>query len=453
MNVLNRTSRRGLLALAIVLALSACSQGSPPAALAPAAAEKPPAATAAQVGSAIFLHPDGMGANTWSATRLMQVGPDGRLAWDQLPQVAIYVGPSSDSVNQSSNGGATAHAYGIRADLDSYGSLDGGKVPVAASGQQASLMREAQAAGRRIAIFNSAALTEPGTGAFLASVADRKDEEGIAAQILAANPDIALGGGEKFFLPGGVPGRHGVGGRSDGRNLVEEARAAGYAVVFTREELAALPADAKKVLGLFAHEETFNEADEAGLARAKLPAYQPQAPRFDEMLAFILSRLRDAPEGYFIVGNEEGSDNLSGENNAPATLEATAGADRAIALALAEAKANPALTVVVASDSDNGGMNATSDDLDDPLDLPRPLPARTANGSPLDSDKGQPFLSAPDARGQRQPFYITWASDSDSAGGTVARGIGPGAKRIAGTIDSTDVYRALYLGIFGREIE
>lgn len=39
--------------------------------------------------SAIFLHPDGMAANTWMAARLMQVGPDGRLAWDQLPKVAI----------------------------------------------------------------------------------------------------------------------------------------------------------------------------------------------------------------------------------------------------------------------------------------------------------------------------------------------------------------------------
>ncbi len=41
----------------------------------------------------------------------------------------------------------------------------------------------------------------------------------------------------------------------------------------------------------------------------------------------------------------------------------------------------------------------------------------------------------------------------DSAGGTVARGIGPGAAKIEGTIDSTVIYRALYLGLFGRGIE
>ena len=442
---------RAALAAALVLALSACQPGTdaPGAGATDAAADAAPNAAANErPGSAIFLHPDGMGANTWAATRLMQVGPDGRLAWDQLPRVAIYVGPTLDSVNQSSNGGATTHAFGVRAKLDSYGMVDG-QVPVAASGQAMSVMREAQAAGKAIALLNSSSLTEPGTGAFVASVADRDDEAEIASQILAAKPDIALGGGEMFFLPKGVRGVHGEGVREDGRNLVEEARAAGYTVVFTADELAAVPADAVLVLGLFAAEETFNEADEAGLAEAGLPPFQPQAPRFDAMLAFILARLKDAPNGYLIVGNEEATDNLSGENNAMATLEAAAGADRAIALALAEAKANPSLTVVVASDSDNGGLNATSDDLNDPEDLPRPLPSRTANGAPLDSDGGEPFLAAPDARGNRIPFYVTWASDSDGAGGTVVRGIGPGAEVIEGTVDATAVYTALHRGLFG----
>jgi alkaline phosphatase len=441
------------LVAALVLSLAACSGPSadvPSVAPAVPATPTPTASPApATAASAIFLHPDGMGANTWMATRLMTVGPDGRLAWDQLPRVAMYVGPTTDAVNQSSNAGATTHAYGVRAKLDSYGAIDG-QPPVAASGKPLSLMREAQAAGKKIAILNSSSLTEPGTGAFLASVANRDDEAEIAAQILAAGPDIALGGGEMFFLPKGVQGRHGEGAREDGRNLIEEAQAAGYTVVYTREELAALPREATRVLGLFAHEETFNEGDEAALVAAGLPPFQPQAPRFDEMLAIILERFRDAPQGYFIVGNEEATDNLSGENNATATLEAAAGADRAIALALIEAGRNPALTVVVASDSDNGGMNATSDDLNDPEDLPRPLPAHTAVGSPLDSDNGEPFLTLPDRDGNRIPFYITWASDSDSAGGLVARGIGPGAERIQGTIDATEVYQALRQGLFGQ---
>jgi alkaline phosphatase len=395
--------------------------------------------------SAIFLHPDGMGANTWMALRLKDVGPDGRLAWDRLPHVALYVGPMLDAVNASSNGGATTHAYGIRARLDSYGSVSAdGARPIAASGKRLSVMHEAKAAGKAIAIVNSSSVTEPGTGAFLASVHDRDDEGEIAAQILAAAPEFILGGGERFFLPAGVVGQHGKGARTDQRNLIEEAREAGYTVVFTREELLGLPKDATRVLGLFASEETFNEGTEAQLAEQKLPPFQPQAPRFDEMIGFALERLHTAPKGYLLVANEEATDNLSGENNVSATLEAAAGADRAIALALQAAAADPNLTVVVASDSDNGGMNATSDDLDE---LPRPLPSRTENGSVMSSDGGQPYQTAPDAAGKRQPFYITWASNSDSAGGLVARGIGPGARLLQGTVDSTVIYQVLRHGL------
>lgn len=398
-------------------------------------------------GSAIFLHPDGMGANTWMATRLHTVGVDGRLAWDRLPRVALYVGPTLEAVNQSSNAGATTHAWGLRVDLEAYGTLRGEPLAQSASGFAGSLMHEAKAAGKRIAIVNSSSLTEPGTGAFLARVPNRDDEAEIAAQILAAAPDVALGGGEMFFLPKGVKGRHGEGVREDGRNLVEEARAAGYTVVFTAEELAAVPAGTSRLLGLFAAEETFNEADEATLAKRKLPHFQPQAPRFDVMVEAALKQLADSPKGYLLVGNEEATDNLSGDNNAPATLDAAQGADRAIAIALAHADRDPGLTVIVASDSDNGGMNATSDDLDE---LPSPLPAITENGSPLDSDGGKPFLTPPDRNGQRLPFYITWASTSDSAGGLVVRGIGPGAEAIEGTVDATAVFQALHAGLFGR---
>lgn len=405
----------------------------------------PPARAA---DSAIFIHPDGAAANSWMAARLFLVGPDGRLAWDRLPAVAVYVGPTLDAVNQSSNAGATTHAYGLRVELSSYGTLGGEPIARSASGFPGSLMHEAQAAGKRVGIVNSSTLTEPGTGAFLARVPNRRMREQIVEQILASKPDVALGGGEVWFLPEGVQGRHGIGRRSDGRNLIDEARAAGYTVVFDADELAAVPEDTERLLGLFAAEETFNEGSVTELREAGLPVFQPQAPRFDVMVAAALRILRRSEQGYLLVANEEASDNLSGENNVPATIEALAGADRAIAIALEEAARNPRLTVIVASDSDNAGMIATSDDLDE---LPRPLPERTENGSPLHSDEGQPFLTAPDRHGNRLPFYITWASTSDSAGGLIARGIGPGAARIRGTIDATEIFHALHLGLFGEK--
>jgi alkaline phosphatase len=400
--------------------------------------------------SAIFLHPDGMGANTWMAARMLAVGPDGRLAWDRLPQVAVYVGPLADRITQTSNGGATTHAWGVRAEAESYGTLGGKPIERARSGYAGSLMREARHAGKAIGIVNSSSLTEPGTGVFLASAANRDDEAEIAAQILAAAPDVALGGGEMFFLPQGVQGRHGKGVRTDGRNLVDEARAAGYTIVYTADELAAVPAGTQKLLGLFAAEETFNEGSEQALARAKRPAFQPQAPRFDVMIAKAIELLSSDADGFFLVGNEEASDNQGGENNAAAVLDAALGADRAIAAALDYAERAGNTTVVVASDSDCGGLLVTGDD----VEVGMRIPARGENGAPQDGDAGgRAFLAAPDRSGKRLPFLVSWASAGDMSSGLVARGHGPGADLLRGTVDSIDIYRALYLGLFERRID
>lgn len=401
--------------------------------------------SAVAASSAVFLHPDGMGANTWMAVRMQQVGPDGRLAWDRLPAAAVYVGPVRDRITASSNAGATSHAWGVRVDKDSYGWMDGARLPHAASGADVPLMVEALRAGKRVGIVNSSGVTEPGTGAFLASVADRDDETAIAAQIMASGAHVILGGGERFFLPEGVRGAHGEGVRTDGRNLVEEARAAGYAVVRTRAELQALPPDVERVLGLFAADETFNEGTEASLAASGLPVFQPQAPRFDEMVDVAMRVLSRAPDGYLLVGNEEATDNFGGENHAAAVLEAGAGADRAIAVVERYAARDPGLTVVVASDSDCGGMTVHGDD----IEVGGAVPASMPNGSPVDGQDGVPFLAAADAQGRRLPFVVTWSADGDVSGGVVARASGPGAERVQGTVDSTDIYRALHMGLFG----
>lgn len=76
------------------------------------------------------------------------------------------------------------------------------------------------------------------------------------------------------------------------------------------------------------------------------------------------------------------------------------------------------------------------------------------SGAPLDGEAdGRPFLAAPDRAGRRLPFIATWASASDSSGGVMARGDGPGADLIRRTIESSDIDRALYLGMFERRID
>jgi alkaline phosphatase len=398
-------------------------------------------------GSAVFLHPDGMGANTWTAGRLLIAGPDGKLAWDDLPGTAAYKGPMLNSVTASSNGGGTSHAWGVRARSDSFGMIAGVPIARSRSGFAGPLMMEAKARGKAIGIVNTASVTDAGTGTQLAMVANRRDHAAVAAQMLAAQPDVMLGGGEQWFLPTGVQGRHGPGLRTDGRNLIEEARKAGYTVVFTADELAAVPATTTRLLGLFAAENTFNEGSEEDMAAKGLTVYQPQAPRYDVMVAAALKLLDQRGRDFYLMAEEEATDNLGGDNHAAGVLEALAGANRAIEVVQRHRAKRRDLSLVVASDSDCGGLQATGDD----IEPGQPVPPKGENGAPQDGVTGTgglPFMAAPNAQGVRLPFGIAWAAGGDMSGGGMVRAAGPAASQVRGTLDSTDIFQVLHGALF-----
>jgi alkaline phosphatase len=402
--------------------------------------------------SVIFIHPDGMGANTWAAGRILIQGPDGTLNWDRLPGLALYRGHMKDALTATSNGGATSHAWGIKVAAENSLGTDGGRPIRALSGASVSVMREAKAKGVAIGIVNSAGVVDAGTAAFLASTRSRREYAEIARQIMEAGTDVVLGGGERWFLPKGVKGRHGEGGREDGRDLIREAREAGYTVVFDREELARVPAGTRKLLGLFAHEDTFSDDSEEDLAKKNLPLYEPQAPTLAEMVAAALRALEANPKGFFLVAEEEATDNFGGENNARGVFEAIRRADEAIGVAHAFVLRRPQTLLVTASDSDCGGMQVKAFEPGE-LAPGENLPARDDNGAPMDGVNGtgtQPFMSAPDRSGRRMPFGVVWASEGDLAGGGVVRASGLNAGLVRGSFDNTDIYRLIYRTLFGR---
>ncbi len=288
-----------------------------------------------KTGNAIFIHPDGAGLNHWDAARMFWEGPDGTLEWDKLRYMAVYRGHNSDQLTSTSNGGATAHAFGYKVQgPDSYG-RDRGREIEALSGFPGSYLREAAYWGHPVGIVNDGDIAgEPGTGAFLAETDNRNQPEAHSLQLLAGrpgfngartctdsqtmdgvlfeqndpdadcnvtdgepDPQVILGGGERFFLPTDIPqctkqptladpqldcfvhsGAEEIGlpTRDDGRNLLQEAAMEDYIVIRTRaefDELFELIKNANrrdfyyapKVLGLFANDDLFNDEEEEKL--------------------------------------------------------------------------------------------------------------------------------------------------------------------------------------------
>lgn len=464
--------------------------------LAPRQAPEP----TAEVGNVIFIHPDGTSPSHYAAARFASAGPDGRLHWDQMSNASVYLGHMDDRLVGTSNGGAVVHAYGVKPFAGSYGfdaPIDeGGEEIVALSGRPDTIMQEAQAAGKAIGIINSGFIAEPGTGVFLADVDNRGNTEEITAEILAQRPDVILGAGETDYLPMGTIGLFGQEGtREDGRNLIEEAAAAGYTVVFTREELLAVDTDnTDKLLGIFGAEDTYNDFFEDELRRDGFvdengdlilygqPPLNPNPPTVAEMLQVALPILDADPDGFFLVMEEEGTDNFANDNNAAGTIAAALRADEVIGVAMDFVdNTDPNTLIITAADSDAGGLEVDdipiggfglpNDEVDEtatPFTL-RVQAETQAFGSGADgflvqvddvdgsndvpgfsTDVFEPFITgAPDADGDVFDFGVAWATRSDVAGGIVSKTYGLNADLLPDTTDNTDIYRVMYQTLFG----
>lgn len=433
-------------------------------------------------GSVIFIHPDGASASHWAACRMLYEGPDGALQWDRLPFMALYRGHLRNKLTATSNGGGTVHAYGVKVDDTAYGIPSGTRVPSRHSGAaegaaremaagsaeegRVSIMAQAIAAGLRAGTINTGTVTEPGTGCYLASAAKRTDHAEIAAQLVESGAHVVFGAGEEWFLPKGTTGRHAASGkRTDGRNCLQEAEKRGYRIVFTREELAALPAETEKVLGLFAASDTYNDMSEEDLARSGLPPYDPAAPTVAQMTEAALRILGRPGSEFLLVIEEEGTDNFGNSNNARDCLLALRRADEALGVARHFLEGHPRTLILTAADSDAGGLEVLG--LPTQIGTDSPLPERDGNGAPVDGRDGTrtpPFLSAPDGAGDRRPFAIVWASGTDLTGGVVSRAEGLNAEwlqrgvpphrsvapeALGGTIDNTGIYNLTYYTLFG----
>lgn len=404
------------------------------------------AVSAQDTGNVIFFHPDGTGVNHWLAARMHTVGPDGELNWDRLPAIGVYTGHMADRVTGTSHGGATVHAYGVKVLADSYGMNETAPL-TAASGSDMSIAQEALDAGKAVALVQSGHIAEPGTGVFVASNESRSNTHEIAADVINSGAQVIMAGGERFLLPEGTQGRHGPGEREDGVNLIERAQELGYTVVYDREELMALdPETTDMVLGVFAHNHSFNDQErERNIIEGK-PTYVDGAPTIGEMAQVALAIVSRDEDGFFAVIEEEGTDNIANNMNAAGTLEALARADAAVGDILTFMEDRDDTLLIMAADSDAGGLQVVTQE-------EGAVEATTRGGGILHGQQGafgDAFVTAPDANGNSHHFGIAWVGYNDVAGGILVRGAGFNSDLIAPLMDSTDVYSVMHRTLFGQ---
>ena len=134
------------------------------------------------------------------------------------------------------------------------------------------LGEQAKAAGKATGLVTTAQVTDASPAAFFARTADRRSQDEIARQYLdESKPDVILGGGEDWWHPAGTPGTFPDNPAEDPAeaskgtkgDLVDRARRPTATPTSATRRAAAQAAKARKLLGLFANEEMFQQRPRA----------------------------------------------------------------------------------------------------------------------------------------------------------------------------------------------
>jgi alkaline phosphatase len=263
----------------------------------------------------------------------------------------------------------------------------------------------------------------------------RGEAEKIVGQYPATGVDVLLGGGKKWFLPTSEGGS-----RTDGRNILEEFRRAGYACVTSAEGLNKLPRSVKRCLGLFADGDMDTYVD-----RVKAGNFaQPSLPDMTEAAIEILSR---HPRGFMLMVESASIDKVAHKGDAHRAIWETIEFDRAVGVAKRFAKSRGDTLVIVTADHETGGMA---------------LRALGGNPRALEIGWGSarstgPFVAkapAPDGGGMAEPpenpFELPQISTDHTASDVVLSAYGAGAQEFVGAMDATEVFlrilRVIYAG-------
>jgi alkaline phosphatase len=393
------------LALAVAVAL--------PAACAPAPGEAPAAGAREELASnVILLLGDGLGQEQREFLRMAIAGPDGELAMDRLDVAgSVDTTPADEDEVTDSAAAATAFATGVRTTNGAIGvDVDGEPLTTA--------LELARTAGKATGLVTTSQVTDASPAAFGAHVSDRNLQSEIAEQYIEdTRVDVILGGGRDHWLPEGQRGSdedededdddEDTEGRSHG-DLIARATELGYTHVSDAAGLAA--ADADRLLGLFADQEMFEQEGDA--------RYEPAVP-LPDMTRAALGALERNENGFFLLVEEEGTDEMAHHNNAGLMLEAGRALEGAVEAALEFQAAHPDTLIVVAGDHETGGMEVTD----------------TAPGEPPAGAQG-PF---PVADSDRE-LWVDWSTGDHTGAPTPITAGGPGAEAFEGDILNTQVF-------------
>ncbi len=345
----------------------------------------------------ILLIGDGMSISQVSSYRLLKGGPNERISVDKFPVSGIVLTHSEDAIVTDSASSATAYSTGSKTNNGALG-LDINKAKLE------NLTEKISKHGFVSSLIATSEVTHATPAAFASHVDLRWKTDEISAQMVDSNVTTILGGGRHFFLPEEMGGK-----REDGRDLLTEVKDS-HILLTHKDQLNDFDnSNLEKVIGLFADEH---------LRDIEKPDNHSTEPTLSEMLDFAIKRSEsykaNGCDGSFIMVEGSQVDWAGHSNNINYLRREMQDFDEAVELAMNYAKENQDTLVVVTADHETGGLLIEPADPTDYTGNEVKFSFNTAIGR--GSHTGVPV-----------PIYA----------------YGPGSKNFTGTLDNTDVYRAM----------
>jgi len=439
----------------------------------------PGAACAADAKNVIFFLGDGMGPAAITAARIYRYGEGGLLHFERLERVARIKTYSADAQTTDSAPSMGSYMTGAKINnavismvdarasapqKDAHGNLTIDTCNEGNGKPAATLLELAKAHGKAVGAVTTTEATHATPASTYAHHCHRNAGYAIAAQAVPGgagyNPalqdgiDVLMGGGAQHFTPYDAAAN--PKGRADGRDLLAELAAQGYAVARTREQMeAATPG--RKFIGLYSPDDHLEY--ELDRPRSAKGATQPSLA---QMAVKAIDLLAPDPDGFFLVVEGGKIDHALHGSSVKRALADVVAFDDAIQATLEKMNVlDPGLKhtlVVVTADHDHTlTINGTARRGNPILDI-----VRGADGAPaLDAD-GRPYTALTFGNGpQRKPLRTDVSSEevqaddyqqetgfrlkgeSHGGGDVKLYAAGAGAAAFRGTMENTRVFELM----------
>ena len=443
------------------------------------------ALAAGEAKNVIFFLGDGMGPVTVTASRIYKYGESGKLAMETLPRTARIRTYSLDAQTTDSAPSMAAYMTGVKM-RNEVVSMDGNtfvKKPSAdtsvtpnvgnavnncpATGNGASvptILEQAIAKGKGTGVVSTARLTHATPATTYSHICHRDTEYAIAAQAvpggagynaaLGKGVDVLMGGISYYWKPFNATTT--PRGRPDGRDLVAELQAAGYAAANDLTSFNAAPSSGRMV-GLF------DQALSQGHMSYELDRDPTKEPSLAQMTTKAIDILSKNPNGYFLMVEGGRIDHALHGTNAKRALADTIAFDDAIKAALGKVDLSNTL-VVVTADHDhtiafNGYSHLGNDILGKTTDVKTKRPVMAADGKPYTTlvfgNGGTPRMGVrdditnTDTSGNKDYLQEvgvqlgTPGSETHGGGDVMLFAAGAGSQVFKGSLDNTKVFGLL----------